>query len=65
MDIVRIKPTQCHSNGPKHRQFENKNNTSTNSILRSLQQDNILIKRKLKEIENRLTKVSDGNNTNN
>lgn len=65
MEIVRIKPTQCHSNGPKHRQVETKNNNSTNSILRSLQQDNILIKRKLKEIENRLTKVSDGNNSNN
>lgn len=42
-----------------------RNANSTHSLLRSLHQDNLLIRRKLKEIETRLERVSFNDNNNN
>lgn len=54
----------CSDINPKPRQPKQKRlsieKLETNSILKSLYRDNILIKRKLNEIESRLNRVSQG-----
>lgn len=61
MELVRVKssPVQRGPTAPPRLNNLRPNQpTTTNSILRSLQHDNLLIKRKLREIETRLDRVS-------